>query len=227
MYSTLIFDLDGTLLDSASLKIESMRKALNEFDHSIVNEFLIAFKAGFGNNREWHFKNFFYSYLKGEKDFTHFYEYYSQKYADYISQNYSKCLLCDNAYFVIEELHHLNKHLYIATGTLESEAKQVLREKNMDKFFIDIYGAPNSKSDCIKNILDNVNNKNPVILIGDAKHDQDCASQNNIDFLYIEKYSTSSFDEIKKNSIKYFYHTNSFNNHVLLEGELYAKQSNI
>ena len=62
--------------------------------------------------------------------------------------------------------------MFISTGTPENEIKIITKARGIDKFFKEIYGSPDNKTDHIKRIINKYGyKKEEIIFIGDSLED--------------------------------------------------------
>lgn len=184
-YEIVILDCDGVIFDSNSLKINAFRSVLVNFDKILVDSFIKHLRNNFGTSRFHLIKVFIEDFLKEKK---------SNKLFDEILDDYCKeCVkLYGKAKFttkLIEFLeHYRGKSFFVASGSDETELKNVFKDRKLDKYFIDIYGSPTNKNQIVNNIL--LQGRNAV-LIGDSKSDLLAAQENNINFIFMSEYTTS------------------------------------
>jgi phosphoglycolate phosphatase-like HAD superfamily hydrolase len=104
---------------------------------------------------------------------------------------------------ILSSLNDSGHKLFVASGSDEQELIAVFENRGLLKQFNKIYGSPKKKSECVSAILA----KNPgfnAALIGDSISDLNTAKENNIDFIYMYKYTvqTKEQDEVCRNEAK-------------------------
>lgn len=187
-YDIYIFDCDGVILDSNSLKIQAMEDSLNllSFTPEQVSRCVDYFAKNFGKSRFHHVAYFLENFIsiKGD-DHT--------KVEREILDNYSK--KCRNLYMqaeltpgFLDFVASLDGCKYIASGSEENELKEVFNKRGLDKLFNGIYGSPLRKDELILNILSKAGTTN-AIMFGDAISDLNAATNNHIDFIGYLPYS--------------------------------------
>jgi phosphoglycolate phosphatase len=201
-YKNILFDLDGTLVDSAPgieasfyiayLKvynkecpqiittfigppIDQVLKAVNgETNLEITNRFVDAFKQHYDN------------------------------------EGYKKSKLYDDVESVLEVLLKNKINIFIATNKRVKPTKLILDYLSIDNYFNDIY-CPDildlkfkNKTDLISHILkSNSLLLNETIMIGDTIHDGLAADENKLDFALVEYgYGQYENSKYKLNNIK-------------------------
>lgn len=180
MYDLIMFDLDGTLVNSEEGVTKSVQYALNAF--------------GIEENNQDNLRRFI-----GPPLIDAFMNFYNMTEQDALSavkkyrERYSKTGVYENKLFpdvenVLEELKKNGKKLALATSKPHIFAREVLKSFNLTEFFDILVGAEfdgtrNDKKDVIAEVLKQAGEyKNPV-MIGDRKHDVEGAKKNGVDFI--------------------------------------------
>lgn len=178
-FDTILFDLDGTLTDSAPGIINSVKYALNKLNieippYNVLEKFI-------GPPLIDSFKN-----VCGIKDDTittavmYFREYFEEKglYENSVYEGVPELL---------ETLYSKGKKIILATSKPEKFAVIILKHFDLYKYFSEICGATLDEKRTLKNeVIEytlkkaNVNNFDNVVMVGDRHHDIDGARLNNI-----------------------------------------------
>lgn len=195
-YETFIFDMDGVILNSNDLKVNSIRKALSGVNQNLVETFVKRFKSNFGKTRDEHFsdlKNLSYVFNEGLLDIDAI----KKSYEDEVKIAYEQCEFCEGFITFFSQVLSLKKNCYVLTGTMESEAIDALKNKGIFSSFLKILGAPKKKGDYLVELITN-NQIDPstTIFFGDSTLDAKAAIANDLDFLFLEKYSLANFTDI-------------------------------
>jgi HAD superfamily hydrolase (TIGR01549 family) len=192
-YEIIIFDCDGVLINSNFLKCEAFGKAVDGYSSEIVENFVNHCRRTFGISRYVKFKEFICDFAK---------ESFNEEKYNILLNNYST--ICKEIYRFADitpgceslmlELYSLNKKLYVASGSDEQELNEVFLDRNLSKYFNGIYGSPKTKLECTSIILKNHSNKNAVF-IGDSLSDMKAARENNLDFIYMSRFTVQSDEQ--------------------------------
>lgn len=187
-YDVYIFDCDGVILDSNQLKIEAMKNVLEAHfsDQYLIDECINYFRHNFGKSRFHHIAHFLDVILdidEGGKD----------ELKNLLIQDFSK--QCRLLYLsaaispsIVSFLEQCKGKKYVASGSEESELRDVFAQRGLDSYFNGVYGSPISKAEIIKHILEQEQTSNAV-MFGDAESDMVSAQQNHIDFVFYSPYS--------------------------------------
>ncbi|MEI4828013.1 HAD family hydrolase [Bacillus sp. FJAT-53711] len=194
MYTTFLFDLDGTLTDPKEGIVNSVIYALrkmgiDEQDDKKLLSFI-------GPPIQHSFASI---YSMDEKQVTEAVTYYREYFQD-------KGMLENHVYehipSVLEDLKNAGKRLFVATSKPTIFAKQILEHFQMAHYFEEIVGSNLdgtriAKTDIIQHILHTYHDleKGHVVMVGDREHDIIGAQQVGIDSIGV-MYGYGSKEEL-------------------------------
>ena len=182
-YSTVIFDCDGVIFDSNNLKVEAMRESLAGlgFPEQEVATCTQHFKDNFGISRYVHVDYFITHYLTVEEaNVDDIKQGILEAFSDQCMVFYQSAAIADH---MIDLLESCRAKKYIASGSDQTELRQVIASRGLSHYFVEVNGSPKKKADIIADILTEHGDRNAV-MIGDAKSDLLSAEANDIDFIY-------------------------------------------
>jgi phosphoglycolate phosphatase len=174
--NTVIFDLDGTLSDSAEGIVKSINYALpklgyNEKPEKDLLQF-IGPQLGFA-----------FTTLTGKEDEAFLSEAIKFFRERYFSIGYKENVLYEGIKEVLKQLIEQGNILCIATTKRKDIAEKVLRFFEIDRYFEQVHGADlyRKKADLLRDMLSDpaVNNR-PMIMIGDRDTDFKAANEVNM-----------------------------------------------
>lgn len=180
-YDLIIFDLDGTLLDTSLGIFNSVRYAEKMMNFKPVTDEVL--KKFVGPPPKEMYKKI-YNVLEDEALLAaKYHREYGRTYAIYEAKVYPK---------IIEVLDSLKKDkIKLAVATLKSQniAEKILQYFCLDKFFDVIVGMDEketlTKADTIKIAMEKVGIKDNVLMIGDSIYDKIGAMEVGIDFIAV------------------------------------------
>jgi len=179
--SIIIFDFDGVILESVSVKTEAFKK-LFSFAPEHVDEIIQYHKENGGMSRYDKFRHIYKSILQQDLTQKKFEE-LSEKFADLVFKEVIKAQFVPGAYDFLET-YHTKIPLYVVSATPEKELIQIIREREMYQYFKKVFGAPRKKTDCINEIVKLTGSPpESVIFVGDAKNDFEAAQKANVRFI--------------------------------------------
>lgn len=195
MFKYILFDLDGTVTDSAEGITNSVKYALIKSgaeipDYSVLKKFIGP------------------PLINGFQDFCGFDKRTAVKAVEYYREYYREKGIFENSVYggivpLFEKLREDGKQIILATSKPELFAKQILEHFNLTEYFYDIVGATmdekrTQKSEVISYVLEKngITDKDSVIMIGDRHHDILGAKENGIKSLGV-LYGFGDYMELK------------------------------
>ena len=177
MYDLVLFDLDGTLVNSEEGVTKSVQYALEAYD--IVENDRIMLRRFLGPPLVDSFMEF---YGMSEEEANGALLKYRERYTK--TGVYENELMPD-AKKVLEELKNRGVKLALATSKPHVFAREVLKSFDLTDYFDIIVGAEfdgtrNDKADVIKEVLKQAGEYKNPIMIGDRKHDVEGAKKNGL-----------------------------------------------
>jgi phosphoglycolate phosphatase-like HAD superfamily hydrolase len=176
-----IFDLDGTLTDSAIGIVASFRHALTHIGAAIPDGDLVAQIVGPPMDETFHAME-----LDGRAD-----EAFAAFRAEYGSRGWAMNSLFDGIEPLLADLHAAGVRLAVATSKLEPTARRILAHFGLDHHFEVIAGASpdgsrKSKTAVLAHALDQLRPlPERVLMVGDRSHDVDGAAAHGIDTVVV------------------------------------------
>ncbi|MTD38436.1 HAD hydrolase-like protein [Erwinia sp. CPCC 100877] len=179
LYNTILFDLDGTITNSGTGIINSVRYALEKMSLEVPDDTELASFIGPPLSESFQ-KNFELSETASNQAIAYYREYYREKgiYENHLYEGIDALLI---------NLKQADAQLYIATSKPEIFAKQILNYFHLDQYFTGIYGATldsqrSKKGDVIRYALEEgaIHDLQQTVMIGDRQHDILGAKENNL-----------------------------------------------
>jgi len=192
---TIIFDLDGTIIDSKPGILSSMKYALCENGITNIEEEVISKTIGLT------LKDMIVKLLPDIDDerigkiIASYRKHYSEK-------GVFDCTLFENMDKILEKLSK-EFDLFIVTSKLQAMAEKAIAHLNINHYFLDIKGidsdqSKKNKAQLIKELIDERNpDYNKTIMVGDRKEDILAADSNNIKTIGVS-YGYGEIKELEK-----------------------------
>ncbi|MBI2024424.1 HAD family hydrolase [Candidatus Giovannonibacteria bacterium] len=191
MIKSVIFDFDGTLVNSEGIKRRAYFEIFRDFPGSdeIVENFLSSHER---IPRAEAIRGILEKFGKDGIDE------YLVRYGDYVEEKIINHGEIGGSEAVLEALSK-DFPLYLNSGTPQASLENVIERKKWNKYFKGIYGAPpGTKAENYKNILSSENiDGGSAVIIGDGDDDKQIASQHGSNFIHASKLLDLS-DIIKK-----------------------------
>ncbi|MBF0299211.1 MAG: HAD family hydrolase [Oligoflexia bacterium] len=211
-YKNYIFDCDGVILDSNHIKTTAMKELVSPYGDEVLNEFICFHKLNAG--------------LPRHKKFIHLFENILQIKISSAYEQKLKQILEDFKKITIKQLKITNEIVgfrdyisqlsleskelkkskkFVVSGAPQSDLDFVLKYKNLDIFFDEIYGSPNTKLENL-NILNSKYDLSNSIYFGDSMIDYNMAMEFKMDFVFV--YGKSEFEDWRE-----FFQDNNHKDH--------------
>ena len=170
MYDTILFDLDGTIINSEEGIVNSAMYTLSKF--GITNENASSLRRFIGPPLHRSFQMFWgFSPEKAALAVDIYREYYAEK-------GIFECSVYDGMKELFQKLKRDGKTLIVATSKYELFAKKIIERLGFSEYFDFIVGSNkdgsrSDKAEIIRYALDiaNVTDKSLAVMVGDRKHD--------------------------------------------------------
>lgn len=179
-YQQILFDLDGTITDSAEGIYNSIRFALLEMGRPPLEAFEL--KKFIGPPLIHSFQQYCGMSAAESEQAVQYYREYYREHGIYENRLY------DGIELVLRQLKKADKMLYIATSKPEPFAKQIVTYFSLDQYFQGVYGATldgtrSKKGAVIRYALEEakITDVSQTLMIGDRSHDIVGAKENELD----------------------------------------------
>lgn len=192
MIKVVIFDFDGVIVDSVAIKSNSFIELFLDQDDDIKKKIKYYIETNPGIHRLTKFQYIYENIIK--KPITSNIErMLSKKFSKItikkvISSNFIKGAK--------EFLKNYSKeyNCYVVSATLYDDLKIIIKNKDIEKYFVDYYGMPNLKYKAIQMIkkIEKIENSE-ILYIGDTNVDYEAAIKTKINFLGINKDDNNIF----------------------------------
>ena len=185
-----LFDCDGVIFNSNSLKIDALKFALESVGSSkeFINWAIEEFRMNFGRSRLEHFKIFKINNIFPRNSFTSEMSHRCQNiYSKKVQSLYCDCEIIDETYQYLCKLP-LDHSVFIVSSSDEAELKSILPSRLSLVNPLNIFGGPTEKKENIRKILESCE-AGQAIMYGDSVEDAQSAIENNIYFCGLTKYS--------------------------------------
>ena len=197
--SSIVFDFDGVITDSVNVKTEAFYEIYKEYGEEIALRVTHHHKANSGVSRYKKFVHYHKSYLGkqiGRKELDNL----CNRFSDLVVNRVIDSKEIKGSTDFLKKLSFEKKKCFINSATPEEEIMTIIRHRNLEKYFKNVYGSPKSKKEILKIIIEENNLEDEaVVMIGDSLSDMEAAEDVGIDFigigtdiLYILKKSINS-----------------------------------
>jgi phosphoglycolate phosphatase-like HAD superfamily hydrolase len=201
-----IFDFDGVILESTKIKADAFASIYSKYGDDIVHKIVQHHLQNGGMSRYKKFVFYHKKYLDTELTQNEIAD-LDQKFSSYVMANIS------DAPFVAGVIDFLKKYynrykMFVSSGTPQYELIKTIKLRGLEKYFVEVFGSPQTKEQHIDNILEKYKLfAEQVVFIGDGTRDRDAALSRHLHFiarvadekslLRDQKYKIKDFTEIE------------------------------
>ena len=182
MLKAIIFDFDGVIAESVSVKTEAFAEIYRPYGKEVVNKVVTHHLANGGVSRFEKFRIYHGDYLGVQLDKGQLVE-LAERFSDLVLNKVILAPYVPGAFEFIRD--NFRKYgFFISSGTPQPEMKEIVRRRGIEDYFFEVHGAPESKSKHVRKILKKHNYTNyEAVFIGDAMTDCEAANENRIHFI--------------------------------------------
>ena len=182
-YEVILWDFDGVIIDSNSVREFGFREVLKEFDPEKIEQLIDFHNINGGWSRYVKFRYFYEEILKRQISESKVQELAHSFSSIMVDRLPNPELLIEDSVRFIQEMNSQGKQMHIVSGSDGNELRSLCDELELSKYFLSINGSPTPKSALVKSIVENGSTSaSQHCLIGDAVNDYDAANQNDIQF---------------------------------------------
>ena len=184
-FEVILWDFDGVIIDSNTVREFGFREVLMEFDSELVEQLIDFHNANGGWSRYVKFRYFYEKILKRPISESQVQELANSFSSIMVDRLPNPELLIEETVSYIKEMNSQGKQMHIVSGSDDNELKSLCEELELSKYFSSINGSPTPKSALVKAIIDNGNiSASQYCLIGDALNDYYAENINEIQFFW-------------------------------------------
>ncbi|MGE4294837.1 MAG: HAD family hydrolase [Campylobacterales bacterium] len=182
-YNSFVFDCDGVLLDSNTIKSDAFFQAALPYGEEAAKALVEYHKAHGGVSRFVKFEYLFKTLL-GCSDYEADLKAALENYGDIVRQ---KLFECRETPGMRDFLKALPKEALkiVVSGGMQSELREVFEQRQLAGFFDAIYGSPDTKAQILQREIETGRLRTPAVFFGDSRLDYEVAAQFGMDFVFV------------------------------------------
>ncbi|OMP32206.1 HAD family hydrolase [Mangrovimonas sp. DI 80] len=200
MIQTVLWDFDGVILDSMSVRDRGFEEIFKDFSSDQVSQLIKYHRINGGLSRYVKIRHFYEEILGREISDAEVMA-YAKEFSKLMKKELTnpKNLIMDSVNFIKENYQKYNFH--IVSGSDQEELRFLCKELDLTSYFISIHGSPTPKKLLVENLMGlHGYEKGNTCLIGDSINDLEAAQRNDIAFFGYNNIELSKFDFMYINS---------------------------
>ena len=186
-YQTWLFDCDGVLLESNSLKSQGFYDVTRSYGAAAAEALRDYHRQYGGVSRYEKMRYFITDILKQEFD-EKLHKHLVNAYGDYC---YKKMIEAKETPSLRDLLEIVSKSgtCFVVSGGKEKELQEVFTHKGLDKYFKGIFGSPRNKMEIVSALISANKISSPAVFVGDSRYDYSVAEAFGFDFIFMTQFS--------------------------------------
>jgi HAD superfamily hydrolase (TIGR01549 family) len=182
--NAIIYDFDGVILDSVSIKTKAFKRLYSQYGEKI-QQYVVQYHLHHGGVSRYEKISHYHQKLLGIKLGESELELLAQQFAKYVSEALLACPFVTGAEEFITRNAPFMPQM-IASGAPEVELRNICENKKIDKYFVDISGSPTHKNDIVAFQVEKYSlNPKHTLMIGDSITDYEAAKANGLHFIQV------------------------------------------
>ena len=178
---SIIFDFDGVILESGNIKTEAFLEVFADFpqhQQAILHHHLENLSVSRYDKFAW-----IYRELLGQVYTPTEQERLGDAFSTIVLDKILACPFVPGALETLEALQGMYP-MFVASGTPQEELELIVRERGLDRYFVEVWGTPLKKVEIIRDILARFNlRREEVLFVGDGVSDYQAATETGLIFL--------------------------------------------
>jgi phosphoglycolate phosphatase-like HAD superfamily hydrolase len=173
--SCIIFDCDGVILESVSVKTRAFARLAEPFGAEAADR-LVLYHAAHGGVSRYKKFEWLYREVLGREIAREELADLGRRFAEIAFEEVCRCDLVPGVEDVLRRRHGRTP-MYVCSGAPHEELQAVLRRRGLHRYFAGIYGSPPAKTELLREII-RLAGVDPAgaVMVGDSVTDLDAAT---------------------------------------------------
>ncbi|PCI42139.1 MAG: HAD family hydrolase [Rhodospirillaceae bacterium] len=181
-YKCWAFDCDGVLIDSNAIKIQAFRDVAEQYGPEST-EALVDHHIKYGGISRFVKFEYLFSDILCRKPEAGELERVLEQFSKATMARLIECEVAPHLHDVLKAASQ-NAKLFVVSGGLQNEVREVLKQKGLADYFTDIFGSPDNKAQIFSRERENGQMAGPAVFVGDAQYDHEMAEKFGFDFIF-------------------------------------------
>lgn len=179
--NTIFFDFDGVVAESVEAKTEAFRLMYHKYGKHVSDKVVEHHIKNGGVSRYEKFKIYHKEFLNIDLT-TNQVEELANEFSELVKDQVVKSSLVKGVDVFLEK-YYKKISCRIITGTPTNEIGEIIKAKNLEKYFLSYHGSPKNKKYWTEYLIAEYNlNREGIIFLGDASTDKEAAEYSGLHF---------------------------------------------
>jgi phosphoglycolate phosphatase-like HAD superfamily hydrolase len=180
--AAVLFDFDGTLVESLVVKVEAFRKLYAPFGKAVEERAVAHYRARTGVSRLDRIRHC-HRELLGETPSAEVVQQISDRFGELVEDRVVASAWVAGAEAFLTRYCGVLP-LFVVSATPQAELDRILARRRMDHYFADVFGSPPDKTTILHEIVaTHWLAPETVVMVGDGRADHDAAAANGVRFV--------------------------------------------
>lgn len=191
-FGTWLFDCDGVILDSNSLKTDAFRRVGLAYGEKEA-EALVAYHVAHGGISRYRKMQHFFHEILGRSDFENEMREALDRFAAFVGEGLRHCPEVPGVRDVLDRLRKSGDvRLFVVSGSDQEELRGVFQDRGLASYFDGIFGSPAEKPAIVRELCpDNGpgGRSSQAVFCGDSRIDYETANALGLTFIMVYGYT--------------------------------------
>ncbi|GAB6094254.1 HAD hydrolase-like protein [Desulfatiferula olefinivorans] len=186
-WQAFFFDFDGVVLDSVNIKTEAFAQMFRPYGPD-VERAVVQYHLDNGGVSRFRKFEYYYRQLLHEDISPDRLDELGAEFSRIALNNVLKAPFIDGAIETLSEIRRQGLPAFVVSGTPEDEVRHIVRERNLEDYFIEVHGSPRKKHEIVQDIAVRFGfDLKRCLFVGDALTDYEASRICGTDFLGVVK----------------------------------------
>lgn len=187
------WDFDGVILDSVHVKTKAFVRMFSKYGPKVEQAVLEYHLANGGISRFEKFRHYYNNLLNRPISDAEL-KMLGDEFSSLVMEEVLNAPFIPGVLATLDDLWARGIPAFVVSGTPEEEVRHIVKERQLSRYFLEVYGSPRKKVEIITDILVRKGyDASKCVFLGDALTDYEAARESGVHFIGIINGETCSF----------------------------------
>ena len=187
-YKCWVFDCDGVLLDSNQVKSDAFFQTALPYGEEAATK-LLHYHQTYGGVSRFRKFEYLFSDILNKSDFQPELEDALNRFAKISYDGILSVAKAPGLGDLLDRIRGSGAQLFVVSGGMQSELRNVFRKRGLDKYFNEIFGSPDTKDQILEREFANGTMTHPAVFLGDSRYDYEISCNHGLEFIFASQWS--------------------------------------